>query len=97
MKVMNLGSKRFLSLLGSMVLAPSLAHACAVCLTGAGDDSVTDAFNWSVLFLMAAPYSVVAVIAGWLIYAKRRTAKVKSESGGEPLGSLAGIQKESGR
>ena len=82
--------------LGSMLLAPSLAHACAVCLTGAGDDSVSDAFNWSVLFLMAAPYSVVAVIAGWLIYVKRRTEKVKTESGGEPLTPLAVIQRRVG-
>jgi predicted MFS family arabinose efflux permease len=94
---MNVGSKTFLAVLGSMLLAPSLAHACAVCLTGAGDDSVSDAFNWSVLFLMAAPYSVVAVIAGWLIYVKRRTEKVKTESGGELLTPLAVIQKESGR
>jgi hypothetical protein len=95
---MNALSKRFLPALGSMLLAPGLAHACSVCLTGAGDDPVTDAFNWSVLFLMAAPYTVVGAIAGWLVYAKRRsTAKADTESAGQPLGSLAMIQKESGR
>jgi len=47
---------------------------------------------------MAAPYTVVGVIAGWLVYAKRRsTAKANTESVGEPVGSLAMIQKESGR
>lgn len=91
-------SRKFLPAIGSMLSAPGLAHACAVCLTGAGDDPVTDAFNWSVLFLMAAPYTVVGAIAGWLVYAKRRsTVKAKIESDGQPLGSLAMIQKESGR
>jgi alpha-beta hydrolase superfamily lysophospholipase len=95
---MNAVAKNFLPVLANMLLAPALAHACAVCLTGAGDDPVTDAFNWSVLFLMAAPYTVVGVIAGWLVYAKRRsTANVKTESAGQPLTSLAMIQKESGR
>jgi hypothetical protein len=95
---MNELSKKCLPAIGSMLLAPALAHACAVCLTGAGDDPVTDAFNWSVLFLMAAPYTVVGVIAGWLVYAKRRgTANVNTESAGQPLTSLAMIQKESGR
>ena len=95
---MNELSKKFLPAIGSMLLAPALAHACAVCLTGAGDDPVTDAFNWSVLFLMAAPYTVVGAIAGWLVYAKRRsTAKAKTESAGQPLTSLAMTQKESRR
>jgi hypothetical protein len=95
---MNAVAKKFLPVLASMLLAPALAHACAVCLTGAGDDPVTDAFNWSVLFLMAAPYTVVGAIAGWLVYAKRRsTAKVSTETAGEPVGSLTLIQKESGR
>lgn len=95
---MNAVAKNFLPVLASMLLAPGLVHACAVCLTGAGDDPVTDAFNWSVFFLMAAPYTVVGAIAGWLVYAKRRsTAKASTETAGEPVGSLTLIQKESGR
>jgi hypothetical protein len=79
-----------------VLLGPVLAHACAVCLTGAGDDSVTQAFNWSVLFLMATPYTVVGAIVGCLIYVKRgREADNKPESDGEPTISLATIQKES--
>lgn len=94
---MNALSGKFLPAVGSMLLAPALAHACAVCLTGAADDSVTDAFNWSVLFLMATPYTVVGAIVGWLVYAKRRSAaNAKIESDGEPP-PLAIIQKESGR
>jgi hypothetical protein len=75
-----------------VLLAPALAHACAVCLTGAGDDSVTEAFNMSVLFLMATPYAVVGGIVSCLIYVKRgKATEVKSEAGDDP----ATIQKES--
>jgi membrane protein implicated in regulation of membrane protease activity len=58
----------------AVLLIPSLSGACSVCLTGANDASA-DAFNWSVLFLMATPYSVVGAIAGWLFYRSRRAAK----------------------
>ena len=79
-----------------VLLAPTLALACAVCLTGAGDDSVTEAFNTSVLFLMAAPYAVVGGIVSCLIYVKRTKAKdVKVEPDGEPAMPLATIEKES--
>lgn len=79
-----------------VLLGPTLAHACAVCLTGAGDDSVTEAFNMSVLFLMATPYAVVGGIVGCLIYVKRgKAVDVKTESDGEPAMPLVTIQKES--
>ena len=86
------------TLLGACLalLAPALAHACAVCLTGAGDDSVTEAFNMSVLFLMATPYAVVGGIVSCLIYARRgKAADVKTESDGESAVPLTTIQKES--
>jgi hypothetical protein len=35
---------------------------------------VTRAFSWSILFLMAAPYTIVASIAGFLFYMHRRAA-----------------------
>jgi hypothetical protein len=76
--------------------APTLALACAVCLTGAGEDSVTEAFNMSVLFLMATPYAVVGGIVSCLIYVKRAKARdVKTEPDGEPAMPLATIEKES--
>jgi hypothetical protein len=79
-----------------VLLAPALAHACAVCLTGAGDDSVSEAFNLSVLFLMATPYAVVGGIVSSLIYMKRgKAADVKTEPDAEPAMPLATIQKES--
>ena len=79
-----------------VLLAPALADACAVCLTGAGDDSVSEAFNLSVLFLMATPYAVVGGIVSCLIYVKRgKAADVKTEPDSEPAMPLATIQKES--
>jgi hypothetical protein len=88
--------KKILLLACLVLLAPTLAHACAVCLTGADDDSVTEAFNMSVLFLMATPYAVVGGIVSCLIYVKRGKAwHVKNEVDDEPAMPLATIQKES--
>jgi len=79
---------------------PGSAAACAVCLTGAASgDPTADAFNWSVLFLMATPYTVVGSVGGWLFYTHRRAAAQK-ESGPKkepPDLRLARIIKESGR
>ena len=88
--------KKILSAACLVLFAPTLTLACAVCLTGAGDDSVTEAFNLSVLFLMATPYAVVGGIVSCLIYVKRgKAADVKNEPAGEPVMPLATIQKES--
>ena len=81
------------------LLFPIAVQACAVCLTGASaDDPLTDAYNWSVLFLMAMPYAVVGSIAGWLFYTHRRAAR---KHGGPkkraPVLRLAWTHKESGR
>ena len=90
----------FFGLLGALpVLAalPSLALACAVCVTGANDPSA-DAFNWSVLFLMTAPYLGFGCIGGCLFYLYRRaSARRDSRQTGAPLAHLALNQKESGR
>ena len=86
------------SVLASVVAFPMAVFACAVCVSGAADDPLTDAFNWSVLFLMATPYTVVGSVAGWLVYTHRRAAAKKN--GGfkkkTPFLSLAWIHKESG-
>jgi len=91
----------FLSVLGTcFVLAalPAVATACAVCITGAGDDGVAEAFNWSVLFLMATPYVVVASIVGWIFFSLRRaTAKRESVGNVEPPVRLVWNPKESER
>jgi hypothetical protein len=87
-------------LLGGLSLStwmPSIAHACAVCITGAGDPSA-DAFNWSVLFLMATPYLVVGSIGGYLFYTYHRAARRKAQTEtAQPLVHLAWNQKESER
>jgi hypothetical protein len=81
----------------TVLITNPLVHACAVCVTGAGDPT-TDAFNWSVLFLMAMPYLVVGSIAGGLFYTYRRTAAKREQAQtAEPPVHLAWNDKESGR
>ncbi|MGH7928662.1 MAG: hypothetical protein ACREQV_12795 [Candidatus Binatia bacterium] len=74
------------------------ARACAVCLSGAGG-SVADAYDWSVLFLMATPYLVMGSIAGYLVYAYRRAAAKQEQEAavGEAPVHLALDQKESAK
>ena len=75
------------------ILAPGVARACAVCLAGAGpNDPLTDAFSWSIIFLMAMPYTIVGSVAGWLFYNHRRASAKKAARL-----RLAWIHKESGR
>lgn len=80
------------------VLFPAVAQACAVCIGGAAGDRLTDAFNWSVLFLMAMPYTILFSVIGFFFYSYRRAAKkARGETEkGTPL-RLAWIHKESGR
>ncbi len=80
------------------LLFNSAAHACAVCIFGAAGDPLTDAFNWSILFLMAMPYTILVSIAGFLFYSHRRAVKkARSEAEKAPILRLAWIHKESGR
>jgi hypothetical protein len=77
---------------------PALAQACSVCIGGAAGDRLTDAFNWSVLFLMAMPYSILAAVAGFFFYSYRRAAKKSgAETAKSPVLNLAWTHKESGR
>lgn len=90
-----------LALAGAVAIPvfPVVAAACAVCLTGASaDDPTASAFNWSVMFLIMMPYSVVGSIAGWLFYSHWRA--VKNRGGLKrrgPVLRLAWINKGSGR
>jgi len=55
--------------------ADVLAQSCAMCSASfAPDDPVQRAFSWSILFLMAAPYSIVAAVGGWLFFVHRRAS-----------------------
>ena len=88
-----------ISVSASALFFPGMALACAVCVSGAADDPLTDAFNWSVLFLMAMPYTVVGSVAGWLAYTHWRAA-AKKDGGAKkkaPVLRLAWIHKENGR
>ena len=52
-----------------------LAQSCAMCASSfAPDDPVQRAFSWSILFLMAAPYTIVGVMGGWLFFTYRRAS-----------------------
>ncbi len=49
------------------------AQGCAMCGTAfTPDDPVTQAFSWSILFLMATPYTLCSVVGAWLYFAYRR-------------------------
>jgi len=51
----------------------ALAQSCAMCGSSFGPQDPTGrAISYSILFLMAAPYSLFAVIAGWLYFMYRR-------------------------
>jgi hypothetical protein len=55
--------------------AEALAQGCAMCGSAfAGDDQLGRAFSVSVLFLMAAPYTIAALVAGFVFYMYRRTS-----------------------
>ena len=91
--------KNYLSLLsGAAVLLGSgvVAHACSVCMTGANDPTA-DAFNASVLFLMATPYAVVGSSGGGLFYAYRRKIKHEPEQSEQSVVQLSLNQEEVGR
>jgi len=64
-----------LALVGGWPAAQALAQSCAMCGSSFGpDDPVQRAFSWSILFLMAAPYTLFGTVAGWLFYVHRRAA-----------------------
>jgi hypothetical protein len=59
--------------IGGVVVGAVDALGCAMCGTAlTPDDPMTRAFSWSVLFLIAMPYTIFGVAAGWLLLAHRR-------------------------
>lgn len=93
-------TKHYLSLLtgSAFILGTRLiAQACSVCLTGANDPTA-DAFNASVLFLMATPYAVVGSIGSGLFYAyRRKIARQAAAQSGQPVAEAGLNQEEVGR
>ena len=70
-------------------MAPTVARACSVCFAG-DDDAVTHAFNWSVGFLLAAPYAIAGTVAVFLVIAYRRAAARRAaaeeqDADGQPI------------
>ena len=60
------------------LLGPGASHAlaqgCAMCGSALKDDPTGRAISWSVLFLIAAPYTVVGLVGGYIFYTYRRAA-----------------------
>jgi hypothetical protein len=89
----------FLFAIAASLIPDARVEACAVCLSGAaGGDRLTDAFNWSVLFLMGAPYVVFGSVAGWLFYLRRRAHREGGRIGDKlPALRLSWVNKGSGK
>jgi hypothetical protein len=68
----------------TIALAPRVARACAVCGLGPNDVG-GHAFNSSVLFMMAVPYSTFALIAGAVYFTWRRAHRRTDSSIGNSL------------
>jgi len=78
---------------------PAVARACSVCFSGDGD-ALTHAFNWSVGFLLAAPYVIAGTIAGCLVIAYRRAAAkraVEEQGAQNALNALIWTQEENAK
>ncbi|MSP41571.1 MAG: hypothetical protein EXR70_24055 [Deltaproteobacteria bacterium] len=90
--------KLFSALAAVAALADArIVQACAVCITGANDPTA-EAFNASVLFLMATPYLVVGSIAGGLYFIYRRAlAKTARDEAAEAALQLTWNQEASER
>jgi hypothetical protein len=77
------------ALLGSaLMVAPRIAHACAMCGLSPGDHEI-HAFNTSVLFMLSAPYLITAGI-GVGLYAAYRSALRKRRARAIDAASLIG-------
>ena len=75
----------------------NLTLACSVCF-GGDDDAITHAFNWSVGFLLAAPYAIAGTIATCLVIAYRRAAARHAALEDEQaIGQLIWTQEESAK
>ena len=53
-----------------MLVVPTSLEACPACKTL--DDPISKGFNWSILFLMAMPFTVFGLIGGTIFFQYRR-------------------------
>jgi hypothetical protein len=90
-------AKFLLSIAFGAITMPALAQACSVCFSG-DDDAVTQAFNWSVGFLLAAPYAIGGTIAACLVIAYRRAAAQRAAlEEQQAIGQVIWTQEESAK
>ena len=94
---MFMKSKILFSIVLSVMMSPAVARACSVCFSG-DDDAVTQAFNWSVGFLLAAPYAIAGTIATCLVIAYRRAAARRAAlEEQQAIGQLIWTEEESAK
>src|SRR5438094_8594942 len=78
-------------------VADALAETCAMCGSGLSDDPLGRTISCSILFLMAAPYTIVGTVALSLVWIHRRAAgrrptasidvaRMQPAAAGEPSG-----------
>ena len=84
----------------TLLASDAAAQGCAMCRTalGSADDPVAQGFYWSILFMMAAPYTIVASLGGWLVYqhviASRRANTWTGHDGAVPEGMGSEVERE---
>lgn len=60
------------------LLAPTIGDACPSCKSI--DDPIVRGFNWSILFLMAMPFTVFGLIGGGVLYVCRHTNQSNNQT-----------------
>ena len=50
---------------------------CSRTALGAENERIVEALNWTVVFLMAMPYVILAGVAGWIFYHYTRRSRRK--------------------
>ncbi|MBI1923826.1 hypothetical protein HYR99_06205 [Candidatus Poribacteria bacterium] len=72
--------RRYLSfiLLTVAMLIPTVVSACPTC--NLIEDPIFRGFNWSILFLMAMPFTVFGIIGGSILYTYKRGNKINNQN-----------------
>ncbi len=61
------------ALLAALLLAPGLAHACAVCFSAS--DEYREAFTFTTALLSLLPLLLIGSVIGWLIFRVRLVSR----------------------
>lgn len=98
---------RTVIVVGVVLVGATMAWACPNCAEalpgsrGAGADAaspagVADGFYWSILFMLAVPYTLAGVGAWWLWRTTKRSASGRAGLGGDGSGTH-GVEVDAGR